>query len=119
MKPDLAKLMGFFLPFIYADWRTYRMKKNYKKTLLLPRAGHWILTSKTWSISPSSIFIIKLCISRGSAKEQPYEYTRERNPTRDHLIRGVYVRLEGGLGGEVIKLRHGRYFTLVANILRA
>ena len=94
------------------------MKKNYKKTQLLQELGIGYRRAKQGN-SAATIFINKLCISRGSEKDQPYEYTRERNPTRDHLIRGVYVELEGGLGGEVYKLRHGRYFTLVTNILRA
>ena len=36
-------------------------------------------------------------------KEQEYEYTRETNPSRDHLINAL-TQLENGVGGEILSL---------------
>ena len=48
-------------------------------------------------------------------KEQEYEYTRETNPSRDHLINAL-TELEDGLGGEILSSGMAA-ITLVANIL--
>ena len=48
-------------------------------------------------------------------KEQEYEYTRETNPSRDHLI-NVLTDLEDGVGGEILSSGMAA-ITLVANIL--
>tara|TARA_B100001113_G_scaffold244900_1_gene201508 strand:- start:513 stop:1667 length:1155 start_codon:yes stop_codon:yes gene_type:complete len=48
-------------------------------------------------------------------KEQEYEYTRETNPSRDHLIKAL-THLEDGVGGEVLSSGMAA-ITLVANIL--
>ena len=48
-------------------------------------------------------------------KEQEYEYTRETNPTRDHLINAL-TALEDGVGGEILSSGMAAV-TLVANIL--
>lgn len=48
-------------------------------------------------------------------KDQEYEYTRERNPSRDHLIKAL-SDLENGLGGEILSSGMAA-ITLVANIL--
>ena len=48
-------------------------------------------------------------------KEQEYEYTRETNPSRDHLINAL-TDLEDGLGGEILSSGMAA-ITLVANIL--
>ena len=48
-------------------------------------------------------------------KEQEYEYTRETNPSRDHLINAL-TDLEDGVGGEILSSGMAA-ITLVANIL--
>lgn len=48
-------------------------------------------------------------------KEQPYEYTRQGNPTRDHLAKAL-AELEGGIGGEITSSGMAA-ITLIANIL--
>jgi cystathionine gamma-synthase len=48
-------------------------------------------------------------------KEQEYEYTRETNPSRDHLINAL-TGLEDGVGGEILSSGMAA-ITLVANIL--
>ena len=48
-------------------------------------------------------------------KEQEYEYTRETNPSRDHLINAL-SDLEDGVGGEILSSGMAA-ITLVANIL--
>ena len=48
-------------------------------------------------------------------KEQEYEYTRETNPSRDHLINAL-TELENGIGGEILSSGMAAV-TLVANIL--
>ena len=48
-------------------------------------------------------------------KEQEYEYTRETNPNRDHLINAL-TDLEDGVGGEILSSGMAA-ITLVANIL--
>tara|TARA_Y100001980_G_C14556220_1_gene346957 strand:+ start:5951 stop:7102 length:1152 start_codon:yes stop_codon:yes gene_type:complete len=48
-------------------------------------------------------------------KEPTYEYTRQGNPTRDHLIK-VLSELEEGLGGEILSSGMAA-INLVANIL--
>ena len=48
-------------------------------------------------------------------KEQEYEYTRETNPSRDHLINAL-TDLEDGVGGEILCSGMAA-ITLVANIL--
>ena len=48
-------------------------------------------------------------------KEQEYEYTRETNPSRDHLISAL-TDLEDGVGGEILSSGMAA-ITLVANIL--
>ncbi|MDC0061495.1 cystathionine gamma-synthase [Pseudomonadota bacterium] len=48
-------------------------------------------------------------------KEQEYEYTRETNPSRDHLINAL-TDLEDGIGGEILSSGMAA-ITLVANIL--
>jgi len=52
---------------------------------------------------------------RELGKEQEYEYTREKNPTRDHLINAL-TALEDGVGGEILSSGMAAV-TLVANIL--
>jgi cystathionine gamma-synthase len=47
--------------------------------------------------------------------EQEYEYTRETNPTRDHLINAL-TAMEDGVGGEILSSGMAAV-TLVANIL--
>ena len=48
-------------------------------------------------------------------KEQEYEYTRETNPSRDHLINAL-TDLEDGVGGEILSSGMAA-ITLVAHIL--
>ena len=48
-------------------------------------------------------------------KEQEYEYTRETNPSRDHLINAL-TDLEDGVGGEILSSGMAA-ISLVANIL--
>ena len=48
-------------------------------------------------------------------KEPPYEYTRQGNPTRDHLIQAL-SDLEEGLGGEILSSGMAA-ISLIANIL--
>ena len=48
-------------------------------------------------------------------KEPPYEYSRQGNPTRDHLIQAL-SDLEEGLGGEILSSGMAA-ISLVANIL--
>ena len=52
---------------------------------------------------------------RELGKEQEYEYTREKNPTRDHLINAL-TAMEDGVGGEILSSGMAAV-TLVANIL--
>ena len=52
---------------------------------------------------------------RELGKEQEYEYTRETNPSRDHLINAL-TDLEDGVGGEILSSGMAA-ITLVANIL--
>jgi cystathionine gamma-synthase len=52
---------------------------------------------------------------RELGKEQEYEYTRDTNPSRDHLINAL-TDLEDGVGGEILSSGMAA-ITLVANIL--
>ena len=70
------------------DWRTYEKKKLQKETIA---AKSWALDTDKQNIG---LLVPPLYLSsnfeyKKLGENQEYEYTRERNPTRDHLIKGV------------------------------
>ena len=89
------------------------MKKKLQKDTIAARVG--IDTDEQNKAIVPPLYLSTNYVFQEVGENQPYEYTRERNPTRDHLIEAL-CKLEGGLGGEVTSSGMAA-ISLVTNIL--
>ena len=87
--------------------------KKFKKETIASKAG--IGSDKHHGSIVPPLYLSSNFEYQKLGEEQEYEYTREKNPTRDHLIKAL-TELEGGLGGEILSSGMAA-ITLVANIL--
>ena len=87
--------------------------KKFKKETIASKAG--IGSDKNHGSIIPPLYLSSNFEYEKLGKEQEYEYTRERNPTRDHLIKAL-TEIEDGLGGEILSSGMAA-ITLVANIL--
>ena len=106
--------MGFFLPTYFINGlRVFAMKKKLNKETIAARAG--IVTDLQYKAIVPPIYLSTNYVFQEVGENQPYEYTREGNPTRDHLINAL-SKLEEGVGGEVTSSGMSA-IALIANIL--
>ena len=89
------------------------MSKKFKKETIAAKAGVGSDKQHGAIIPPLYLTSNFKYGEVGEARE--YEYTRQSNPTRDHLINAL-AELESGLGGEILSSGMAA-ITLVANIL--
>ena len=89
------------------------MRKKFKKETIASKAG--IGTDKQHGAVVPPLYLGTNFEYEEIGKEPPYEYTRQGNPTRDHLIQAL-SDLEEGLGGEILSSGMAA-ISLVANIL--
>jgi len=89
------------------------MKKKLNKETIAARAG--IDTDKQHKAVVAPLYLSTNYVFEEVGKNQPYEYTREGNPTRNHLIEAL-SELEGGVGGEITSSGMSA-IALVSNIL--
>ncbi len=89
------------------------MKKKFKKETIAAKAG--IATDQQYGAIVPPLYLTTNFIYDELGSDQLYEYTRQSNPTRDHLIKAL-TELEGGIGGEVLSSGMAAV-SLVANIL--
>tara|TARA_B100001142_G_scaffold323282_1_gene373045 strand:- start:1825 stop:2979 length:1155 start_codon:yes stop_codon:yes gene_type:complete len=87
--------------------------KKFKKETIASKAG--IGSDKHHRSIVPPLYLSSNFEYKEIGKEQEYEYTRETNPSRDHLINAL-TDLEDGLGGEILSSGMAA-ITLVANIL--
>ena len=87
--------------------------KKYKKETIAAKAGIGSDMHHGSIVPP--LYLSSNFEYRELGKEQEYEYTRETNPSRDHLINAL-TDLEDGVGGEILSSGMAA-ITLVANIL--
>ncbi len=90
------------------------MSKKFKKETIASKAG--VGTDKQHGAIIPPLYLTSNFEYDKIGKKQEYEYTRQSNPTRDHLIAAL-TDLEGGLGGEILSSGMAA-ITLVANILQ-
>ena len=90
------------------------MSKKFKKETIASKAG--VGTDKQHGAIIPPLYLTSNFEYDKIGKKQEYEYTRQGNPTRDHLIAAL-TDLEGGLGGEILSSGMAA-ITLVANILQ-
>ena len=89
------------------------MKKKSNKETIASKAG--IGSDQQHGAIVPPVYLSSNFIFDELGKEQSYEYTRQRNPTRDHLIKAL-SDLESGIGGEILSSGMAAV-TLVINIL--
>ena len=87
--------------------------KKFKKETIAAKAGIGSDTQHRSIVPP--LYLSSNFKYEELGKEQEYEYTRETNPSRDHLINAL-THLESGVGGEILSSGMAA-ITLVANIL--
>ena len=87
--------------------------KKFKKETIAAKAG--IGTDANHGSIVPPIYLSSNFEYEELGKEQEYEYTRETNPSRDHLINAL-TQLENGVGGEILSSGMAA-ISLVANIL--
>ena len=87
--------------------------KKYKKETIAAKAGIGSDMHHGSIVPP--LYLSSNFEYKELGKEQEYEYTRETNPSRDHLINAL-TDLEDGVGGEILSSGMAA-ITLVANIL--
>ena len=75
------------------------MKKKLNKETIASKAG--VGSDQQHGAIAPPLYLTSNFIFDELGKEQPYEYTRQRNPTRDHLIKAL-SDLESGIGGEIL-----------------
>ncbi len=90
------------------------MSKKFKKETIASKAG--VGTDKQHGAIIPPLYLTSNFEYDKIGEKQEYEYTRQSNPTRDHLIAAL-TDLEGGLGGEILSSGMAA-ITLVANILQ-
>jgi cystathionine gamma-synthase len=88
--------------------------KKFKKETIAAKAG--IGSDKQHGAIVPPLYLTSNFEYEKLGKEQEYEYTREGNPSRDHLISAL-IDLEDGLGGEILSSGMAA-IALVANILK-
>ena len=89
------------------------MKKKYNKETIASKAGVGSDSMHGAIVPP--LYLSTNFIQNEIGKEQPYEYTRQANPSRDHLISAL-AELEGGIGGEILSSGMAAV-SLITNIL--
>ncbi|MBD62694.1 MAG: cystathionine gamma-synthase [Gammaproteobacteria bacterium] len=89
------------------------MKKKYSKETITSKAGVGS-DSRHGAIVPP-LYLTTNFIQDEIGEEQLYEYTRQANPSRDHLISAL-AELEGGIGGEILSSGMAAV-SLITNIL--
>ena len=89
------------------------MKKKYNKETIASKAGVGSDSMHGAIVPP--LYLSTNFIQDEIGKEQPYEYTRQANPSRDHLISAL-AELEGGIGGEILSSGMAAV-SLITNIL--
>ena len=89
------------------------MNKKLKKETIATKAG--IGTDQQYGAIVPPVYLTTNFIYDELGKDQLYEYTRQGNPTRDHLINAL-AELERGIGGEILSSGMAAV-SLVANIL--
>ena len=89
------------------------MSKKFKKETIAAKAGVGSYKQHGAIIPP--LYLTSNFKYGEVGEAQEYEYTRQSNPTRDHLINAL-AELESGLGGEILSSGMAA-ITLVANIL--
>ena len=87
--------------------------KKFKKETIASKAG--IGSDKHHGSIVPPLYLSSNFEYKELGKEQEYEYTREKNPSRDHLINAL-TDLEDGVGGEILSSGMAA-IALVANIL--
>ena len=90
------------------------MSKKFKKETIASKAG--VGTDKQHGAIIPPLYLTSNFEYDKIGGKQEYEYTRQGNPTRDHLIAAL-TDLEDGLGGEILSSGMAA-ITLVANILQ-
>jgi len=90
------------------------MKKKLHKDTIATRAG--IETDHQHGAIVPPLYLSTNFAFKEVGQEQPYEYSRQGNPTRDHLTQAL-SELEGGVGGEITSSGMAAV-TLIANILK-
>lgn len=90
------------------------MSKKFKKETIASKAG--VGTDKQHGAIIPPLYLTSNFEYDKIGGKQEYEYTRQANPTRDHLIAAL-TDLEDGLGGEILSSGMAA-ITLVANILQ-
>ena len=73
--------------------------KKFKKETIAAKAGIGSDTQHGSIVPP--LYLSSNFKYEELGKEQEYEYTRETNPSRDHVIIAL-TQLENGLGGEIL-----------------
>ena len=89
------------------------MSKKFKKETIAAKAG--VGSDKQHGAIIPPLYLTSNFKYGEVSEAQEYEYTRQSNPTRDHLINAL-AELESGLGGEILSSGMAA-ITLVANIL--
>ena len=89
------------------------MSKKFKKETIAAKAG--VGSDKQHGAIIPPLYLTSNFKYGEVGEAQEYEYTRQSNPTRDHLINAL-AELESGLGGEILSSGMAA-ITLVANIL--
>ena len=89
------------------------MKKKLNKETIASKAG--VGSDQQHGAIVPPLYLTSNFIFDELGKEQPYEYTRQRNPTRDHLIKAL-SDLESGIGGEILSSGMAAV-SLITNIL--
>jgi cystathionine gamma-synthase len=87
--------------------------KKFKKETIASKAG--IGSDMHYGSIVPPLYLSSNFEYKELGKEQEYEYTRDTNPSRDHLINAL-TDLEDGVGGEILSSGMAA-ITLVANIL--
>jgi cystathionine gamma-synthase len=87
--------------------------KKFKKETIAAKAG--IGSDMHYGSIVPPLYLSSNFEYKELGKEQEYEYTRDTNPSRDHLINAL-TDLEDGVGGEILSSGMAA-ITLVANIL--
>jgi cystathionine gamma-synthase len=90
------------------------MKKKLNKETITSRAG--IESDQQHGSVVPPLYLSTNFVFDELGKEQAYEYTRQGNPTRDHLTNAL-TELESGIGGEVTSSGMAAV-TLIANTLK-
>ena len=90
------------------------MSKKLKQETITAKAG--VGSDKQHGAIIPPLYLTTNFIYDELGQDQLYEYTRQGNPTRDHLIKAL-SDLEGGIGGEILSSGMAAV-SLVANILK-